>query len=1091
MNTSIRKKALAVALLLASTSALAEDQRGLAALRLPEGFRAEVAAPSELSSYPMFMAFDDQRRLYIAEASGLNVKTKQMQAEPACMILLLEDTDKDGHYDTRKVFADKLVLPMGVQWYQGSLYVADPPRFLKLTDADGDGVAEQREELLSGWNVLNTASLHGPFLGPDGLMYLTHGRHGYKITTKEGETLEGKAARIWRCNPDGTKLDRMCGGGFDNPVEMIFLPSGETLGTMTYFMDPRNGQRDALMHWVEGGVYPKPNEVTDEFVRTGDLMPTMTKFARIAPSGLARYEGTAFGPEYRDNLFSAQFNPHRVQRHVVTRAGATFTTVDSDFVTSVDPDFHPTDVTEDGDGSLLVSDTGAWYVDACPLSRVAKPEVKGSIFRIVRDDAPKVDDAWGEAIPWGQQNAEQVVALLADPRPEVRTKARERLAIAGDQAVFALKGMVKHSTSAEPAAAALWLLHRINTPKARAEVRHALSSSHAEVRIAAARACGLAQDRKSGKALASLLLDDDLAVRRQAATALGQLGDDAASDALIAATHGTMPHFDPYVADKAATGGMLSRMSANSDPATRKVAAEFLEVLKADITNPIEDRFLEHALIYALIQLKPEKQLEAALRAPESSTRKAALIALDQLKSSLLTQDAFVPFLAEQEEGLRRAALWVASRHPEWSGAVVGEIDARLRAADFDAANAAPLRELVLAYVGSEDLQEVVTQQLADPALDDTRKLFVLDLIAAASINPLPDAWVKELGALLDSGSPVLRGRVAFVLRKRGVADFDAQLLALAADAAQSISLRLTALGAAVPRMKSVDAAQFAFVGEALAESHPPAERQAAAKIVADAPWSDAQLAQIATELLPTADALTFPSLLAAFARSKDDGVGAALVAGLTRASAMLERVPSQQLDLILGAFGDAVQASAKPLRARAEAEKEIRIAKLREIEPLLGTGDVGRGRRVFFGEKAACFTCHHVGEEGGVLGPDLTSVGAIRSSHDLLEAVLFPSASLVQDYDSYIIETAGLETFQGTIARQEADAVVLRTAATEEVRIPRDAITSMVLHPISMMPEGLDQGLTRDDLLDLMAFLKSLNGESWLQPERRDTDKH
>lgn len=1044
--TTHRPKALlllALTIAVASIPALAEDLRGLAALRLPEGFHAEVAAASELSSYPMFMAFDDQRRLFIAEASGLNVKTKQMQADPQCLILLLEDTDKDGHYDTRKVFADKLILPMGVQWYQGSLYVADPPRFLKLTDADGDGVAEQREELLSGWNVLNTASLHGPFLGPDGLMYLTHGRHGYKITTKEGETLEGKAARIWRCNPDGTKLDRMCGGGFDNPVEMIFLPSGETLGTMTYFMDPRNGQRDALMHWVEGGVYPKPNEVTEEFVRTGDLMPTMTKFARIAPAGLARYEGTAFGPEYRDNLFSAQFNPHRVQRHVVTRAGATFTTVDSDFVTSVDPDFHPTDVTEDGDGSLLVSDTGAWYVDACPLSRVAKPEVKGSIFRIVRDDAPKLEDAWGRKIDWGTHSAEELVALLADARPQVRAQARERLATAGDEAVTSLKGMVKHSTTAEPAAEALWLLHRIGTTKARAEVRHALGSSHTEVRIAAARSCGLAVDHKAVKGLQVLLADEDLAVRRQAATALGQIGDVSASEALIAAT------------------------------------------------GRVQDRFLEHALIYSLVQLKPEKPLEAALRANDGSTRKAALIALDQLKSSRLTEAAFVPFLAEQEEGLRRAALWVASRHPEWSGAVVGEIDARLRAPDFDPANAAPLRELVLAYVGSEDLQKVVTQQLADPALDDARKLFVLDLIAAASINPLPDAWVKELGALLDSGGPVLRGRVAFVLRKRGVADFDAQLLALAADDAQSIGLRLTALGAAVPRAKTLDDAQFAFVADAVSDTHPPAERQAAAKLVADAPLSDAQLKQVAETLLPKADALTFPSMFAAFARSKDDGVGAALVTGLTRASAMLERVPSQQLDQILGAFGEAVQASAKPLRARAEAEKEIRIAKLREVEPLLGTGDVGRGRRVFFGEKAACFTCHHVGEEGGVLGPDLTSVGAIRSSHDLLEAVLFPSASLVQDYDSYIVETSGLETHQGTIARQEADAVVLRTAATEEVRIPRDEITSMTLHPISMMPEGLDQGLERGDLLDLMAFLKSLNGESWLQPERRDTDKH
>lgn len=1020
----------------------AETPRGLPALRLPEGFQAEIAAGPELSSYPMFMAFDDRGRLFIAEASGLNVKTKQMQEEPACMILLLEDTDQDGRYDTRKVFADKLVLPMGVQWFQGSLYVADPPRFLKLTDADGDGVAEQREELLSGWNVLNTASLHGPFLGPDGLMYLTHGRHGYKITTKEGTTLEGKAARIWRCRPDGSALDRMCGGGFDNPVEIIFLPSGEAIGTMTYFMDPRNGQRDALMHWVEGGVYPKPNEVTEEFVRTGDLMPTMTKFARIAPSGLSRYEGTGFGEGYQGNLFSAQFNPHRVQRHIVMRDGATFRTEDSDFVTSVDPDFHPTDVLEDVDGSLLVSDTGAWYVDACPLSRIAKPEVRGTIYRIVRNHAPAVEDGWGRTIRWEGLRAEELVALLADPRLQVRVQARERLAVGGEAVVAALGGMVQHSTTPAHAAEALWLLHRVGTAKARAAVREALVSPHAEVRIAAARAAGLAVDRKALKGLQSLLADEDLAVRRQAATALGQIGDSTAVSALLAATAG------------------------------------------------VQDRFLEHALIFSLIQLHDDDALVASLRAEDTVTRKAALIALDQLKSPRLTEAAFVPFLAEREEGLRRAALWVASRHPAWSGAVVGEIDARLRAAEFDPAQAAPLRELVLAYAGSADLHALVARQLNDPALDVPRKLFLLDILAAAGINPLPASWVHALGALLEQDDATLRSRVAFVLRTRGLGDFDARLIAIATEATQPLALRLTALGAALPRMTQFTDAQFALVSDALGEGVPPAERQAAAKILSGAPLDSAQLRAVAERLLPNADALTFPSVLAAFAHSKDDAVGHALVNGLTHASALLDRLPSQQLDTVLAGFGDTVQAAAKPLRARAEAEKEVRVAKLREIEPLLGTGDVGRGRRVFFGEKAACYTCHHVGEEGGVLGPDLTSVGAIRSSHDLLEAVLFPSASLVQDYDSYIVDTSGLETFQGTIARQEADAVVLRTAATEEVRIPRADITSMTLHPISMMPEGLDQGLTREDLIDLMAFLKSLNGESWLQPEIRDTAK-
>ena len=127
--------------------------------------------------------------------------------------------------------------------------------------------------------------------------------------------------------PDGTGLEWLAGGGFDNPVEVAFTTSGETIGTMTYFKDPENGERDALLHFVEGGVYPKTYpQVMGEFKRTGDLMPVMTKFARIAPVGACTLPQRQLRKRVSSNLFTAQFNPHRVQRHVVHREGATFRT---------------------------------------------------------------------------------------------------------------------------------------------------------------------------------------------------------------------------------------------------------------------------------------------------------------------------------------------------------------------------------------------------------------------------------------------------------------------------------------------------------------------------------------------------------------------------------------------------------------------------------------------------------------------------------------------------------------------------------------------------------------------------------------------
>ena len=214
--------------------------------------------------------------------------TEEMLAKPSYHIRVLEDADGDGTYDRSTIYADKLPFPKGGAFVDGSLFVSAAPHLLRLKDTNGDLVADERETVLTGWTLnVNGAALGGPFLGPDGWLYLTDARRGFRITRKEGDTLEGKGARIWRVRPDGSGLEWIAGGGYDNAIELVFMPSGDTIGTMTYFVDPRDGVRDALMHWVEGGVYPKPHEViaTDKLPLTGDYLPPMTTLARVAPSG--------------------------------------------------------------------------------------------------------------------------------------------------------------------------------------------------------------------------------------------------------------------------------------------------------------------------------------------------------------------------------------------------------------------------------------------------------------------------------------------------------------------------------------------------------------------------------------------------------------------------------------------------------------------------------------------------------------------------------------------------------------------------------------------------------------------------------------
>ena len=113
-----------------------------------------------------------------------------------------------------------------------------------------------------------------------------------------------------------------------------------------------------------GGVFGKVNDVLDDgrVKRTGpDLFHPFYQAGPAAECGLTRYDGAAFGSEYRGNLFATTFNLHKVTRHVLRKEGATFASADSDFLVCEDVDFHPTDVLPDADGSLLVVDTGGWY----------------------------------------------------------------------------------------------------------------------------------------------------------------------------------------------------------------------------------------------------------------------------------------------------------------------------------------------------------------------------------------------------------------------------------------------------------------------------------------------------------------------------------------------------------------------------------------------------------------------------------------------------------------------------------------------------------------------------------------------------------
>jgi putative heme-binding domain-containing protein len=252
-----------------------------------------------------------------------------------------------------------------------------------------------------------------------------------------------------------------------------------------------------------------------------------------------------------------------------------------------------------------------------------------------------------------------------------------------------------------------------------------------------------------------------------------------------------------------------------------------------------------------------------------------------------------------------------------------------------------------------------------------------------------------------------------------------------------------------------------------------PLARITAARALGSAALTTDQLRLVAA-LIAEVGPLELSPLLAAFNRVTDDAVGKELAAALAK-SPGAGSLSLTQIESLLKPFSEDARKPIQPLLEKlASAAKEQR-ARLEGLLARLDGGNPQAGRDIFVNKRAACTACHRVGDNGGKIGPDLTKVGERRSQRDLLEAVLYPSASVGQGYETYVIQTSGGQTVTGLVTRRTADAIFLRTPDQKDIRLATADIEQMKPSPVSIMPAGLENTMTNDQLRDLIAYLRSL----------------
>jgi putative membrane-bound dehydrogenase-like protein len=933
---------------------------------LPPGFVIERIAGPPVVKHPLHISFDVHGRAYVTDMAGVNRNGQQLEKELPNAIKRLVDTDGDGVFDQATVFADKLTFPGGVLWHDGAVYATAFPYLWKFLDKNDDGVADERVPVVGKFGSIgNAADLHGPQLGPDGWLYFCDGRNGHDLAFADGSKAKGRASGLYRCKPDGSGFERIFAGGMDNPVEVAFTPADEPLVCANIVISqPRH---DAILYGIEGGVYPYDLKAVKELKWTGQYLPMAGDLGWVAVSSLIRYDHTAWGSTWKDNYFTAEFNTHKIRQHTITRDGAGFKTTSAEFLSCSHPDFHPTQIIQARDGSMILVDTGGWFLNGCPTSKIAKPNVHGGVYRVRKVEQPKVGE-FGAKL---ERNIKQLP-------PEMNE-------------------------------------------------REAMRSQDVDVVIRTLRRIGLDRNGEMFEPVAALLEHEHPAVRREAATVLGRLKN---ANAVV---------------------GLYSALDRAEDP------------------------FLEHALIFALISIHEPTATARGLSHPSPRVQRGVLLALDQMGDDALSWDQVAPLLQIEEARLKLAALEVMARRPAWTIELADYLERELTKKPIDPVRFQGLKNLLLPLANEPRVQQLVADRLACPEEPEVVRHLLLEAMAQADLKSWPNVWDGPLRGLLAT-QPIEdellhQGILAAAASRRR--NFDEVLRGIAETSGRPLPLRLAAAGVAVQDGKPVSMPLFKTLTQACRPEHEPTQRLAAARALGLASLSEDQLNQL-SDVAARAGPLELPLLLGAWERGASEAVLRKLVLSLEDAPG-LNAVTPDRLKMVFAKAPAELQSSVQLLLKKGRHDHAAIQARLDQLKPALTGGDIARGKGLFFGPKAVCSTCHRVGEQGGLVGPTLSQIGAVRTRQDLLEAIVAPNNSLARGYETFVVVTKDGKTLTGVLSRETVDAMVLTDAQRQEHKVLRRDVEAMTTSAVSTMPNGLDQQLTTEDIRDILAYLMTL----------------
>ena len=535
------------------------------AMVLQPGFRVELVAAEPLIHDPIAAEFDERGRMYVVQLPQYNSYVPKEGGS----IALLEDVDGDGQFEKSTPFATGLNYPSAIACWEGGLFVGDAPDLLYLKDTDGDGKADLRKVVLTGFGKDKAGESHLNSIrwGIDNRLHIWTSLSGGNITavaTKKSKPVSVRTRCVILDPRDWTKFELSSGGGqhgmsMDNWGRKFTCGNSQpALGIM---YDDRYITRNPLLAAPKAAVDITPGGKHTKLFRISPPEPWRVLRTRLrktgkfrgsdeggtpfgfftGASGITIYRGDAWPENHHGNAIVGEVANNMIYRAKVSPKGVGVVVdradPETEFLASRDIWFRPVQFTHAPDGSLLVLDMyrelieGAAFLPPEFLDHIPAQSGNdlGRIYRIIPTDerrrhSPRLDRA----------KSENLVALIEHANGWHRDTATRLLYQRQDTSVVpAVRQLATNGRSPIARATALHLLDGLGASDDQS-ILNGLEADSPDVRIQALRLA----EKLVGKStslqarIPDLAADPDLNVRYQAAFTLGELNSPTTSDAL-------------------------------------------------------------------------------------------------------------------------------------------------------------------------------------------------------------------------------------------------------------------------------------------------------------------------------------------------------------------------------------------------------------------------------------------------------------------------------------------------------------------------------------------------------------------------------